>query len=211
MALCTDVLGSTLMVTSQKKCSAPLCWLTFWGILGPMSAMFLCLLRTFNISSWTFVGITDCHYTNKKIIKKLFRSGFSLLTGYFVLFLGPFWHILLFFLRAIQYFRMERCTDVLDITLMVSTFFWHHVHLCWRGHFGVFLGLFSCSSLSWELCNILSRNCVQMCLVVLSWSLHQNICLVPLCWGPGHFGGFFRLILAYKCSSISWKLFNIFS
>ena len=75
------------------------------------------------------------------------------------------------------------------------TFFWHHVHLCWGAFWGIFGPIFSCSSISWELCNILLWNCVHMCLVVLWWSFHQKICLVPLCWGPGHFRVFF--ILAY--------------
>ena len=48
-------------------------------------------------------------------------------------------------------------------------FFWHHVHLCWGPFWGIFGPIFSCSSISWELCNILLWNCVHMCLVVLCW------------------------------------------
>ena len=77
---------------------------------------------------------------------------------------------------------------------------------------GAFLGIsgpsFSCSSVSSELCNILSWNCGQMCLVVLWWSLHQKKCLVsPLLtailgvfWDP-----------CEQCFSVFWEPFNIFS
>ena len=121
------MLGSTPMVTSpKKKACFPSADCYFGGILGHMSAMFLCFLRNIQYFLMNFCRYySDGHYTNKKIIKKNFRSCSSLLTSHFVLFLGPFWHMLLyfFFLRTIQYFTMERCTDVLGITLMVNTLF----------------------------------------------------------------------------------------
>ena len=198
MKLWTDVLGSTLMVTSPKKMSCfPSADCHFGGILGPMSAMFLSFLRTIQYFLMKFCRYySDGHYTNKKIKKNLNHVllCWQAILCYFWIHFGICSPIS-FSWEPFNIFPWKGVQMFLVLLWWSIHFFWPHVHLCWGAFWGIFGPIFSCSSISWELCNILLWNCVHMCLVVLWWSFHQKICLVPLCWGPGHFRVFF--ILAY--------------
>ena len=72
MKFCTDVLGSTLMVTSPKKYVLFSSAGGHFGVfLGPFQhIMFLCFLRTIQYFIMKFCRCySDGHYTNKKLIK----------------------------------------------------------------------------------------------------------------------------------------------
>ena len=244
------VYSSTLMATWPKNMSCCPLLGAFLGYFWVHVNMCCCISwKPFTIFSWNFVGITLMVTTlTKEIIKIFFRwSCSSLLPDHFGICSSISWEPFNIF--------WWKCVQMFLILLWWSIhFFKHHVHPCWGPFFWIFGPIFLCSSISRELYNVLSWNCVQMCLVVVTWwSLHRNKCHVHLCWLPfwgilgpmsamflcflrtiqyilmnfcryysdGHYTNkkiikklFFSgygLILAYICSSISWKLFNIFS
>ena len=140
MKLCTHVLGSTLMVTSPKNmsCSAllgarPFFWEggrgfgSFWHIyiyIYIYVTLFLenCSIFSHKIlykCSWYY---SDGHCTIKKLIKNIFQIMLLSAARPYGVIWGPFWHVLLYFLRTIQYFIMKFCTYVLGI-LWWSIFF----------------------------------------------------------------------------------------
>ena len=244
------VYSSTLKATWPKNMSCSPLLGAFLGYFWVHVNMCCCISwKPFNIFSWNFVGITLMVTTLTKEIIKNFSDDHVLLYCQTILAFVPL------FLENHSIFSDEnvyRCSwyysdgqftflNIMSI-LAGDHFFW------------IFGPIFLCSSISRELYNVLSWNCVQMCLVVVTWwSLHRNKCHVHLCWLPfwgilgpmsamflcflrtiqyilmnfcryysdGHYTNkkiikklFFSghgLILAYICSSISWKLFNIFS
>ena len=67
----------------------------------------------------------------------VFSAGGGVILGYFV---GSFWCMFVYFLKTVQYFHMKVFTDVLSITLMVTTLKLsnHIIYLSAWCHFGVF-------------------------------------------------------------------------
>ena len=92
----------------------------------------------------------DGHYTKIFIHIIYVSTG-----GQFVVFLEPLsWCMFLYFLRTVQYFLMKFCTDVLSITLPVTTLKLFYIisfslleTIC--GYFGANLGVFC--GLFWRL------------------------------------------------------------
>ena len=83
-------------------------------------------------------------------------------------------------------------------------YFWHHVHLCWGPFWGVFLGLFLCSSISF-CSSIFFHEVVYSSTLMATWPKNMSCC--PLL---GAFLGYFW-VHVNMCCCISWKPFTIFS
>ena len=191
MKLCLVVLRWSL---HQKNMSSPpllgAILGCFWAHVDICSSI---SWKPFNIFSWNFVGITLMVTTlTKKIIKKISDHVLCCQA------------ILACFSLSWEPFNIFpwKCVQMFLVLLWWSIhFFWHHDHFCWGPFFGIFGPIFSCFSISRELCNILSWHCVQMCLVVLWWSLHKKNVLFPS--ADWHFGVFWGP--CQQCSSVSWE------
>ena len=89
--------------------------------------------------------------------------------GHFLGFFGAYFGICTyFFFIFVQYFVMNFCTGVLEITLIITNTFSDIMSPSSRGHFRVFWGLFwHITSTFWEPFNMFSWNFVQAFLVFL--------------------------------------------
>ena len=112
-----------------------------WGLFCCMFFYFLKTIQYFLMKFCTdnFSITLTVTTLNKYFLRHFFLSvggHFGVFWNLFGIFLGPFWKILIIF-----------CTDVLILTMIVTTYFLHYFHLFWGPFLHIFEPNFICDLL----------------------------------------------------------------